>query len=206
MQTVAYLLLALAVIGALAYALYQVNARQNRLMAELTRLERLTAEVAMSAEALLDEVDRRAQRLSQLAAELEERAAAQVRKQDQAQADAPAPAPEQVPAQPTAAEPPAVGQKPKRQRRPRGGARATPSEAQDQSGSQAKPAGQARSNSPAAKPTQEPSASDRYADLRQAVWRLADEGRDAVEIAATLGVPRGEVMLLLNLRGKKGPR
>lgn len=193
MQIVAYLLLGLAVIGALAYALYQVNARQQRLMAELTRLERLTAEVTMSAEALLDEVDQRTQRLSQLAAELEHRAAAQLEAQAEART--------QAPAQPS--EPPAVGQKPKRQRKARGGAQATPAEQQAQPGSGAAepvpvPA--------AAEPAQAPAAPDRYGDLRQAVWRLADEGKDAVEIAATLGVPRGEVMLLLNLRGKKGPR
>ena len=53
MPTVLYLLLGLAAIGALAFAFYQVTARQRRLMAELTRLERLTAEVVMSAEAVL---------------------------------------------------------------------------------------------------------------------------------------------------------
>jgi len=49
-------------------------------------------------------------------------------------------------------------------------------------------------------------AEDRYADLRQAVWRLADEGKDAVAIAEALGVPRGEVLLMLNLRGRKAAR
>ena len=63
METFLYLVLALAAVGALAYAVYQVTVRQQRMLAEITRLERLTAEVTMSAEALLDEIDQRMARL-----------------------------------------------------------------------------------------------------------------------------------------------
>jgi len=202
METVAYLLLALAVIGALAYALYQVNARQKRLMAELTRLERLTAEVTMSAEALLDEVDQRAQRLSQLAAELEQKAVRQVQAPPSEAHISAAGSPAAEPAalgtvsagpshvEPAATEFPAAEPRPEWVSRPGGEAKS------------AEPL-PGRPDSGAAAPVQFPAPSDRYRDLRQVVWRLADEGRDAVEIAEALGVPRGEVMLLLNLRGKK---
>ena len=164
METVAYLLLALAVIGALAYALYQVNLRQQRLMAELTRLERLTAEVTMNAEAVLDEVDQRIERLNQLAAAVEARVTA-------APATMPAAAPEATaePIAQPAAEP-------------------------------------APEPDPTPAPQDAPAPADRYGELRQAVRALADEGKEPVEIAAALGVPRGEVLLLLNLRGKRGPR
>jgi len=240
--TFVYVLLALAAVGALAYAVYQVTVRQQRILAEINRLEQLTAEVTMSAEALLDEIDERMARLNDLAAELEIRAVAEVqakarakaqtgaqaldegrpRAQAQAQTEAleegrarvltQAQAGEQeqvrrqagTPAQaqtkkPThekpqqdearaqrmsepepAAEPEPASQKPKRGRRTRTESQTTAVEA-----------------------PQAQTPADRYGDLRQAVWRLADEGKTAVEIAEALGVPRGEVLLMLNLRGKK---
>src|SRR5690606_13604207 len=85
MPAVLYVLLALAVVGALAYAVHQVTVRQRRILAEITRLERLTAEVTMSAEALLDEIDERMARLRDLAAQLEKRAAAELQARAQAE-------------------------------------------------------------------------------------------------------------------------
>lgn len=224
METFLYLVLALAVVGVLAYAVYQVTVRQQRILAEITRLERLTAEVTMSAEALLDEIDERMARLNDLAAQLEIRAVAEVQAQAQSQskakartgpqavpqearyaAEAPSqqqaqtqatPVPAQEEAQAQAQRPPAEAeparQKPKRGGRVRTGAKTTASEVQ----TTAEPETETQPLAPA----------DRYGDLRQAVWRLADEGWNAVEIAETLGVPRGEVLLMLNLRGKKAAR
>ncbi|MBP2017013.1 putative membrane protein [Symbiobacterium terraclitae] len=175
MSTVAYLLLGLAVIGALAYALYEVTARQRRLMAELTRLERLTAEVAMSAEAVLDEVDRRVAQLKQLA--------------DALAAGAPGAA---EPARPA--------------RRQRGGARTAPRPAQEEA--PAVPHDAAQEPEPEAAAQTSPdeaagaAAADRYAGVREAVCRMADEGKSPLEIAEALQLPRGEVQLILNLRGK----
>lgn len=65
-MTAIYLALGLAIMGGLFYALTQITARQRRLHAELTRLERLAGEVALNAEALLDRVDERAIRLGEL--------------------------------------------------------------------------------------------------------------------------------------------
>ena len=168
MPTYLYLLLALAVVGALAYAVYQVTVRQQRVLAEITRLERLTAEVTMSAEALLDEIDERMARLNELAAQLEIRAVAELQARAEEGAGG-APEPEPAP--------------PKRERKG--------------------PSGSGKEVS-AGEPVHGPA--DRYGDLRQAVWRLADEGKDAVAIAEALGVPRGEVLLLLNLRGRDAAR
>lgn len=222
METFLYLVLALAVIGALAYALYQVTVRQQRMLAEITRLERLTAEVTISAEALLDEIDQRMARLNQLAAQLEIRMIAE------AQAQAEEAAGGETQTEPGAAPAPP---KPKRARRARTGFRsqapATETSPNQSSADQspesverntapvqpAELAGRSEAIEPASvEPPQPPQAelpetpADRYGDLRQAVWRLADDGRDAVEIAETLGVPRGEVLLLLNLRGRKAAR
>lgn len=233
MPTVLYVLLALAVVGALAYAVHQVTVRQRRILAEITRLERLTAEVTMSAEALLDEIDERMARLRDLAAQLEKRAAAELQARAQAEGRGgdpeaeslggearsgaakergePAghvpesgPVPEgsaegaaasgAVPAAAveTPAAPPAGEAKPGRARKRR--SRTSKSGAADRPGSR-----DGDAEGPAA-------AGDRYADLREAVWRLADEGKDAVAIAEALGVPRGEVLLMLNLRGRKAAR
>lgn len=71
MLTAIYLLLGLAAVGGGYYALTQIASRQRRLHAELTRLEQLTAEVAMTAEATLDQIDERIERLNRLAAQVE---------------------------------------------------------------------------------------------------------------------------------------
>lgn len=189
MPTVLYLLLGLAAIGALAFAFYQVTARQRRLMAELTRLERLTAEVVMSAEAVLDEVDQRVAELKRLADALasapgEGRAGSTL--SGRASAETEEPTPTQTAAQMPPQELPEMPAQ-------------TPI--------------QAATRAPAQKPAQEPAGSvpqhgdadrsaDRYTAAREAVYRLADEGKSPVEIAEALGFPRGEVQLILNLRGR----
>lgn len=166
---VIYLLLGLGVVGALYYAVMQITVRQRRLDAEMTRLERLAAEVAMSAEAILERVDERIDYLEKLSAALEARAA-------------------QI--QP----PPAEGERPrpKRTRSRQAGARAA--QAAETSG----PAGQ-----PAAEPESPEEAGRNYAEIRTRVYAMADAGHDELEIARALGIPRGEVQLILNLRSAK---
>jgi len=165
-----YLVLGLCVIAGLAYVLMQVTARQRRLNAEMTRLERLAAEVTMNAEVVLEQVDLRIERLQKVVAEAEAKVAA-------LQA-----AP---PATPAAAGPPAS--RPAEPANPAPEAMAAPAPEPE---------------APAAAGGQLTSM-ERYQQMRTAVWTLADQGRSVLEIAQALGVPRGEVQLLLNLRGKK---
>ncbi|MFZ5814015.1 MAG: hypothetical protein ACOY93_01755 [Bacillota bacterium] len=181
MHAAVYLLLGLAIIGALVYALMQVNARQQRLHAELTRLERLAAEVTMNAEAVLDQVDQRIERLAQLAASMEARV-------------------ESAPS-----EPPPAPAPPKQTGRRKGG-----SKPEGRKGPQAATAvpevAAAVQPEPAAAPVapaEQPAKPPRYSDLRQAVFALADQGKSPLEIAEALSVPRGEIQLILNLRGRK---
>lgn len=302
-EVVFYTLLGLAVIGAIAYALYQVNLRQKRMDAELTRLEQLTAEVTMNAEAVLDQVDQRVEKLNQLAAAMEARALEAVQGPALPEPAKPSldvlvgeaqvftagadlevePVAEAEPEdQPQPAEPPAQpkrrGRKPKGQQvqggqaptaseappapAPDGESVAEPGEAAAAEAGEAPVAGPdaaaaastneapaarpkrgrpakkgqspaaqvAAASMPTAQPAATPSAApkrrgrkpkaqsahptagsptpgapastDRYGGIREAVYARADRGEDVVAIAAALGVPRGEVMLLLNLRGK----
>lgn len=178
-MTALYLVLGLGLVAGLYYALTQITARQRRLNAELTRLERLAAEVAMNAEAILEQVDERIDRLNQIAAAVEATAAA-ARAAVEAAAQAPltatapvAPGAQAAPEAPAA--PAAVESRPTPKKR------RTPKE-------------------PATSP--EPLTA-KYQELRSAVFALADEGKEVGEIAQKLGVPRGEVQLILNLRGRK---
>lgn len=178
MEVAVYLLLGLAVAGALIYALMQVNARQQRLHAELTRLERLTAEVTMNAEALLDQVDERIERLQQLAAVIEERAKASLAN--------PLPVPAAEPA-------PALVQ--------------APTSAEAQAPAEGAPS-MAVASPPPAEPASEATPAEakpggRYDHLRQSAFAMADQGKSPLEIAEALLIPRGEVQLMLNLRGRK---
>jgi len=166
MLTIVYLLLGLAFMGGLFYALTQITARQRRLQAELTRLERLAAEVSLSAEAILDRVDERTHQLTQLVERAEARVTAAV-------------------AAPVVEAP--VAEAPKKRSRKK---------KVEEPASVVEPVAEA----PAA---QAPTPIQKYQDLRASVWAMADKGRDAAEIAQSLGVPRGEVQLLLNLRKRK---
>lgn len=143
-MTTVYLLLGLALMGGLFYALTQITARQRRLNAELTRLERLAAEVSMNAEAIFEQVDERMGRLDDLV------------KSAQGRVDVSAVAP------------------------------------------------QVQKETPAQAPTLPPPTSmQKYQEVRAAVWTLADRGDDPITIAQALGIPRGEVQLMLNIRGRK---
>lgn len=161
MLTIVYLMLGLAFMGGLFWALMQITARQRRLTAELSRLERLAAEVSLNAEAILDRVDERTDRLN----ELLERAEAAVARVPAV----PAPAPV-VPAPVVAAPAPAAVAEPEEDL-----------------------------------PPQAPTSIQKYQGLRAAVWLLADHGQSPSDIAHELNIPRGEVLLLLNLRSKKVP-
>jgi len=154
MLTIIYLMLGLAFMGGLFWALMQITARQRRLTAELTRLERLAAEVSLNAEAILDRVDERADRLNEL---LERAEAAVARVPAEAPPAPVAPAPSVVIPEPVVAQdvPPA------------------------------------------------PTSIEKYQKLRDAARALADRGKSPSEIAHELEIPRGEVLLLLNLRSKK---
>jgi len=193
MTTVIYLFLGLATIGAMCWVLMQLTARQRRLNAELTRLERLSAEVSMNAEAILDRVDERMDRLTQMVDQVEGRVAqAAVAMPQTEPVVAPHPAVEPVmpePSKPVAAEVQPAPPEPKKRGRPR---KNPPPEAPAQHAAVAH------------KPDVPPPASmPRYQEVRSAVWSHSDKGLTATEIAQQVGIPRGEVLLLLNLRSQK---
>jgi hypothetical protein len=175
MLTIVYLLLGVAFMGGLFWALTQITARQRKLNAELARLERLAAEVALNAEAILDRVDDRADRLNELMTRAEARVAEAVAVQTPPPpvVEAPAPAAEAAP--------------PKKKRTRKAAAPAPAAEVS--------PEPEAGTNPPT------PIA--KYQELRGAVWTMADQGKSPTDIAQALNVPRGEVQLLLNLRAKK---
>ncbi|HYF76257.1 MAG TPA: hypothetical protein VD973_03945 [Symbiobacteriaceae bacterium] len=170
----AYLIEGLLGIAALCWVLYQANLRHRRLQAELLRLDRLAAEVTLHAEAVLDQVDERTAQLQKLL----DAATAQVAAATGV-ASAPAPTPTPVPA-------PAPGYAP------------APALAR----------AMAPAPSPEPPPAQAVQPADendslRYSELRTKVAALAEGGIPVAQIAQMLGVPRGEVSLILNLQKKK---
>jgi hypothetical protein len=172
----AYLIAGLLGIAALCWMLYQANLRHRRLQAELLRLDRLAAEVTLHAEAVLDQVDERTAQLQKLldAATAQVAAATGV-----ASAPAPTPVPARAPA-------PAPGYAP------------APALAR----------AMAPAPSPEPPPAQAVQPADendslRYSELRTKVAALAEGGIPVAQIAQMLGVPRGEVSLILNLQKKK---
>ena len=146
MAAALYLFLGVALIGALFYALTQITARQRRLNAELLRLERLAAEVSMSAEAVFDQIDARLDHLQRAVSKGNAEAGAETKLEAKVEMNV-----------------------------------------------------AATVERPAA-----PVAVDRYRETRARVWALADQGKTELETAKELGVPRGEVRLILNLRRRKG--
>lgn len=213
-STAVYLVLILAAVGALLYLLTQVAGRQRRLNAELARLEHLTAEVAMTAEAMLDRVDERIERLSRIADRVEAKVAARAAALEQeeslaAAAQATATAQPVAAAQPSVAAPPSVAEAaapastttpaPRKRGRPR--KNPLPEQAP------AAPVQQAAAPAPtpaapaASQPAVQPGTSFAHRnDKVQAVTALAREGKSVAEIATALAIPRGEVQLILNLR------
>jgi hypothetical protein len=181
MQAALYLLIGLAVMGGLFWLLMQITARQRRLDAELTRLERLAAEVAMNAEALLEQVDERMDQLHDLLAVVEAKAAPR----------------EAVPREAAPREAtPAPGKRGRRRKQKE----AKPAPPEPSAAAQAAGATEA---APEPAPDRPGAPGQKYQELRPAVWALADQGKDPGAIAQELGIPRGEVILMLNLRSRK---
>jgi len=195
-MTAVYLVAGLLLVGLLYYVLTQITARQRRLNAELTRLERLAAEVSMNAEAILERVDERIDRLNELTTEVEQRMS-ELRAAAANQSAAPALLPN---TQPAAAAPgmsePKAEEAPK-QRKPRKRA------AQEVATVPAEPPAAPVEEPATPEDPTNPTSLQRYQQLRVAVSSMADQGKSAAEIAQELGVPRGEVQLILNLRGRK---
>lgn len=186
-MTAVYLVLGLGLVAGLYYALTQITARQSRLNAELSRLERLAAEVAMSAEAILERVDERIDRLNEIAAGVEATAAA-ARLAVEARVE-------------PAAEAKADKAQPKPRKRRAKQEVATQSEPKPDPKADPKP-----EPTVAAQAEVEPESVKslaKYQEVRATAFALADQGKSIGEIAQELGVPRGEVQLILNLRGRK---
>ncbi len=205
-MTAVYLVLGLVLIGGLYYALTQITARQRRLNAELTRLERLAAEVSMNAEAILDRVDERIDRLNELTTDVESRMNALRTAVAEQSATLERTGPEakaSSTAKPEAAPEPSTGTAPKQRKSRKKTHPAPDPEVTVQTAPEAAPAASSEPSPAEVASPAKTTSLDRYQQLRTAVFTLADQGKGAGEIAQELGVPRGEVQLILNLRGRK---
>ena len=139
----------------------------------------------MNAEAVLEQVDQRIERLNRLAAAVEARAqTVQVEEVPQA-----SPTPEKAKAK-------------KRAPRAAGKSAAEMAVAAQAPAAHEPPAVEPVPPDPVPPPAPKTPA-DRYSDLRQSAFALADQGKSVLEIAEALSIPRGEVQLMLNLRGRK---
>lgn len=207
--TAIYLLLGLGVVAGLYYALTQLMARQRQLNAELTRLERLAAEVSMNAEAILEHVDERIDRLAEITAEVEAKAEATLSLIEAVQAGkAGEVSPAQAAPKPGEPEVRAIPAPAKKQAKPRKrqGAQTSPqAPTAEAPKAGSRPAKAKEPVKEAEEPAKDipPASLQRYEETRSAVFALADQGKSPVEIAQALGVPRGEVQLMLNLRNRK---
>lgn len=187
----AYLIAGLLGIAALCWILYQANLRHRRVQAELLRLDRLAAEVTLHAEAVLDQVDERIAQLQKLM----DAASAQVAAA--ASAPTPTPAPTSIPA-PT----PAPAAAPRHTAPPAASPAASPYSAYRPLPEPA-PAPAPAAAQPAAAAPQAEADPPRSSELREQVVALAEGGSTVAQIAQALGIPRGEVGLILNLNKKK---
>jgi hypothetical protein len=177
MEVVIYLLLGLAAMGGLFWLLTQITARQRRVNAELTRLERLAAEVSMNAEAVMEQVEDRIAQLQKLADEVQAKAVS------------------------AAAVPSDLGQAPRVEAEPAPIAGQVP--APDQPPAKRKRGRPRKVQPPVEVPVEVPASPGRYQALRAQVVSLAGQAMDAAAISRQLGMPRGEVQLILNLLTKK---
>jgi len=194
MEMLFYLLIGVGLLGGLYWTLTQITRRQRKVDESLKRLEELVAEVSMEAGAVLEEAEDRIELLRELLHTVELKAAEE-------EAGQTVPAPGRVGSEPVEA--PAPEKKPASAAA--GTALAVP----------AAPVGSAAPAAAGATPAQERalaaaaaepkaiSSLKRYQQIRAAVWALDDQGLTAVEISQRLGVPRGEVLLMLNLKARR---
>lgn len=189
MEVIIYLLLGLATLGGLFWLLTQITARQRRVNAELTRLERLAAEVAMNAEAVLEQVEDRIEHLQKLANEVEAKIVLEATVSPTAVSVDGGPiqpaelAPVQAAARLQAVPTPIAAQVSVPDRAPAPRKRGRPRKVQP--------------------PVEALGSQGRYQALRAQVVSLAGQEMDAAAIGRQLGMPRGEVQLILNLLTKK---
>lgn len=201
MDVLLYLLIGLGVMGGLYWTLNQITRRQRKVDQDLRRLEELTAEVTLNAGAVLEQADDRIALLQELLQAVELKAAeepAPTVAESEKKAPAPAPASADRPKDSSVEAATPVDVAP--------AALATPlsSVSPAEPGPAATPGPAPAASEPVpAEPAAPISSLQRYQALRSAVWALADQGLDPVAIAKKLGVPRGEVQLMLSLRSRR---
>lgn len=188
---IVYLFLGLGLVAGIFWTLTQIATRQRRLQDELSRLERLAAEVALNSDAILDRVDERTERLQALLAQVEAAAAAfseaTARTAEAALAQEALRADLEQVSPPTAQESAPPPRKRGRTRKQEAAPAPPPPAGETTGTAQAPP----------------PASMERYQALRTRVEELSNQGLDAGTVAQLVGVPRGEVQLILNLRTNK---
>lgn len=202
-----YLLMGLAFVGAMLFLLQQITVRQQRVSAEMARLEQLAADVAMTTEAVLDRIEQRGERLKALADRIEAQAQ-QVEAEKQT-----APGVKEEAAAPTPEAPKAEAQKPdapaapveaptkrKRTTRAKSSEKVETPAPKRQRKPKAPAAGDEKASAAArtAAVEEAPADHDRQDEVRR-VLELTGKGKSAPQIAEVLGIPRGEVELIRNL-------
>lgn len=203
-DTLFYLLIGAGFLGGLYWILTQITRRQRKVDESLRRLEELVAEVTMEAGAVLEEAEDRIELLRELLHAVELKAVEEGAEQA-------APAPGQVWSEAAQAEAPDTKAAPLAA--PTAAAVRTAQAAPDSPAAPAAPAAAAPALRQQAAPVEaaagaalEPravSSLERYQRIRATVWALDDQGLSPAEISQQLGVPRGEVLLMLNLKARR---
>lgn len=188
MEMLFYLLIGVGLLGGLYWTLTQITRRQRKVDESLKRLEELVAEVSMEAGAVLEEAEDRIELLRELLHAVELKAAEE-------EAEQTAPAPDQVGSEPV--------QAPAPEKKPASAAASTALAVPAAPAAAGATPAQERALAAVAAEPKSISSLERYQQIRAAVWALDDQGLTAVEISQRLGVPRGEVLLMLNLKARR---